>query len=132
MMGGARYMFLTHRDDIEDHMKWSKRLGCDRIIHSEEVDASTAEVECKLEGNGPWKLADDLELIHTLGHTKGSPKQPGGYECGYVVMRYMKEIFEDKEMKFITKWVAKTRKCYTREELDEVRFETLQYVQEFV
>ncbi|KAL8105609.1 uncharacterized protein LOC141678410 [Apium graveolens] len=72
MMGGARYMFLTHRDDIADHMKWSKRLGCDRIIHSEEVDASTAEVECKLEGNGPWKLADDLELIHTPGHTKGS------------------------------------------------------------
>ncbi|XP_074360022.1 uncharacterized protein LOC141700134 [Apium graveolens] len=72
MMGGARYIFLTHRDDIADHMKWSKRLGCDRIIHSEEVDASTAEVECKLEGNGPWKLADDLEFIHTLGHIKGS------------------------------------------------------------
>ncbi|KAL8148621.1 hypothetical protein AgCh_005833 [Apium graveolens] len=76
MMGGARYIFLTHRDDIADHMKWSKRLGCDRIIHSEEVffqklvDASTAEVECKLEGNGPWKLADDLEFIHTLGHIK--------------------------------------------------------------
>lgn len=28
---------LLIRDDIADHMKWSKRLGCDRIIHSEEV-----------------------------------------------------------------------------------------------
>lgn len=72
MMGGARYMFLTHRDDIADHMKWSKRLSCDRIIHSEEVDASTADVERKLHGSGPWNLADDLELIHTPGHTKGS------------------------------------------------------------
>ncbi|XP_074355676.1 uncharacterized protein LOC141695319 [Apium graveolens] len=67
-----------------------------------------------------------------IKNLSGSPKQPGEYECGYVVMRYMKDIFEDKEMKFITKWATKTRKCYTKEELDEVRFETLQYVQEFV
>ncbi|KAL8113768.1 hypothetical protein AgCh_020895 [Apium graveolens] len=67
-----------------------------------------------------------------IKNLSGSPKQPGGYECGYVVMRYMKDIFEDKKMKFITKWAAMTQKCYTKEELDEVRFETLQYVQEFV
>ncbi|KAL8092323.1 hypothetical protein AgCh_034574 [Apium graveolens] len=32
----------------------------------------------------------------------GSPKQPGGSECGYVVMRYMKDIYEDKEIKFLS------------------------------
>ncbi|KAL8092892.1 hypothetical protein AgCh_034950 [Apium graveolens] len=34
---------------------------------------------------------------------KGCPKQPGGHECGYVVMCYMKEIIEDMEQKFISK-----------------------------
>ncbi|KAL8147496.1 hypothetical protein AgCh_004988 [Apium graveolens] len=33
----------------------------------------------------------------------GSPKQPGGVECGYVVIRYMKEIIEDREISFTSK-----------------------------
>ncbi|XP_074364814.1 uncharacterized protein LOC141705829 [Apium graveolens] len=40
---------------------------------------------------------------------EGSPKQPGGVECGYVVMRHMKEIIEDKEISFTSK-ATKTRK----------------------
>ncbi|KAK1368671.1 hypothetical protein POM88_034763 [Heracleum sosnowskyi] len=43
-----------------------------------------------------------------------------------------KDIFEDKDMKFIAKWAAKTRKSYKREELDDVRFETLGHIQGFV
>lgn len=42
------------------------------VCLSQKVDASTAEVECKLDGTGPWNLADDLELIHTPGHTRVS------------------------------------------------------------
>ncbi|KAL8118050.1 hypothetical protein AgCh_015809, partial [Apium graveolens] len=49
----------------------------------------------------------------------GSPKQPGGVECGYVVMRYMKEIIKDMEISFTSKWATKTRKSYTLEELDQ-------------
>ncbi|KAK1396081.1 hypothetical protein POM88_005944 [Heracleum sosnowskyi] len=65
-------------------------------------------------------------------YLSGSPKQPGGTECGYVVMRYMTDIFEDKEMKFITRLATKTRKSYKREELDDVRLETLGHIQGFV
>ncbi|KAF3641983.1 CASP-like protein, putative isoform 1 [Capsicum annuum] len=72
MLGGARYMFLTHSDDIADHEKWSNHLGCERILHSLEVDHSTAAVEIKLEGSGPWSLSDDVTLVHTPGHTEGS------------------------------------------------------------
>eukprot|EP00262_Sarcandra_glabra_P009895 TRINITY_DN2471_c0_g1_i2.p1 TRINITY_DN2471_c0_g1~~TRINITY_DN2471_c0_g1_i2.p1 ORF type:complete len:350 (-),score=32.86 TRINITY_DN2471_c0_g1_i2:561-1610(-) len=72
MLGGARYMFLSHKDDVGDHEKWSKRLNCDRIIHSEEVQASTADVEMKLYGKGPWSLGSDFEIIFTPGHTEGS------------------------------------------------------------
>ncbi|KAK1380309.1 hypothetical protein POM88_027053 [Heracleum sosnowskyi] len=37
-----------------------------------------------------------------------------------------------EDMKFIAKWAAKTRKSYKREELDDVRFETLGHIQGFV
>ncbi|XP_074378032.1 uncharacterized protein LOC141719553 [Apium graveolens] len=33
----------------------------------------------------------------------GCPKQPSGTECGYVVMRYMKDLIEDQEMKLLDK-----------------------------
>ncbi|XP_030526688.1 uncharacterized protein LOC115738250 [Rhodamnia argentea] len=72
MLGGVHTMFLTHKDDIADHKKWRERLGCYRILHSDDLEVSTAEVEIKLEGRGPWNLGRDIELIHTPGHTEGS------------------------------------------------------------
>ncbi|GAB2275224.1 hypothetical protein Dimus_009985 [Dionaea muscipula] len=72
LLGGVRFMFLTHKDDIADHEKWSNRFNCERILHSTEVQASTAGVERKLEGTGPWSLYPDIELVHTPGHTEGS------------------------------------------------------------
>lgn len=71
-LGGVRYMFLTHKDDIADHDKWSRRFACTRILHSEEVGQSTTDVEWKLHGEGPWSIGDDFKLIHTPGHTEGS------------------------------------------------------------
>jgi len=71
-MGGVRYMFLTHKDDVADHEKWSKRFRCDRILHSKDIEFSTADVEIKLEGNGPWNLGRDIELVYTPGHSEGS------------------------------------------------------------
>ncbi|XP_074356488.1 uncharacterized protein LOC141696210 [Apium graveolens] len=62
----------------------------------------------------------------------GSPKQPGGTECAYIVMRYMKEIINDTRLTFTTKWLQKTRMCYTKEKLDEVRVEALGYIQEHI
>jgi len=69
-LGGARYMFLTHIDDVADHRKWAERLKCERIIHSGDVEEGTADVERKLDGNGPWNIGTDFELIHTPGHTQ--------------------------------------------------------------
>ncbi|GAB2215254.1 hypothetical protein Droror1_Dr00019635 [Drosera rotundifolia] len=63
---------VLRRGDIADHEKWSKRLNCERILHSTEVQESTFGVERKLEGTGPWSLWPDIDLIHTPGHTEGS------------------------------------------------------------
>ncbi|BFG35356.1 hypothetical protein CerSpe_216300 [Prunus speciosa] len=58
----------------------------------------------------------------------GTPKQPTNTECGYFVMRYMKEIIEDKNLEFASKW-SKTNDCtYTQNQIDEVRSEWADYV----
>lgn len=71
-------------------------------------------------------------------------------------MRYMKDLIEDQEMKlldkvyfllflilwillfswlrndiglFVFQWASKSRKSYTEEDLDIVRYETLDYIQ---
>lgn len=75
-LGGARYMVLSHRDDVRDHAKWAAVLGCTRVIHETECNEpqGTDACETKLTGEGPWKLDDnddDVTLIFTPGHTVG-------------------------------------------------------------
>lgn len=74
-LGGVKFMFLTHRDDVADHAKWAKALGAQRILHAKETNAQqgTDQVEVKLEGEGPWQLPDgsaDFEIVFTPGHTE--------------------------------------------------------------
>ena len=71
-MGGARYLFLTHGDDVADHQAWRDRLGCERILHAGDVGRSTRGVERILAGEAPVALAPDLEIVPVPGHTEGS------------------------------------------------------------
>jgi glyoxylase-like metal-dependent hydrolase (beta-lactamase superfamily II)/ferredoxin len=71
-LGGVRWMFLTHRDDVADHRRFRERFGCERILHARDVDPGTRDVERKLEGEEPQRLADDLLAIPVPGHTAGS------------------------------------------------------------
>lgn len=70
-MGGVKYMLLTHHDDIADHQKFRERFGCDRILHTDEITASTRDVEIKLTGEEAIALTPDLLIIPVPGHTKG-------------------------------------------------------------
>ncbi|KAJ7300207.1 hypothetical protein O6H91_Y037800 [Diphasiastrum complanatum] len=70
-LGGVQYMFLSHRDDVADHARWHKRYHCTRILHTIELQPTTADVEIKLEGTGPWDLGPEIDLIFTPGHTEG-------------------------------------------------------------
>ena len=83
-LGGAAFLFLTHRDDVADHARWASRLGARRIMHSLECDAGqgTDAVEAKLQGAGPWTLRDcrqegeeragdgDVVFVLQPGHTE--------------------------------------------------------------
>lgn len=67
-LGGVRWMFLTHQDDVADHAKFRERFGCDRVMHA---DDAGFEVERMIEGKDPVPLSDDLLVIPTPGHTAG-------------------------------------------------------------
>lgn len=70
-MGGIRYLYLTHRDDVADHQKFHDHFGCERILHKDEITQGTRGVEVQLSGSDPVQLTSDLLIIPVPGHTKG-------------------------------------------------------------
>lgn len=71
-LGGVRWMFLTHRDDVADHRRFAAHFRCERILHEADRSHETADVERLLTGTEPEALAPGLTLIPTPGHTRGS------------------------------------------------------------
>lgn len=69
-LGGIRYIFLTHIDDIAGHENFARHFGAERIMHTAESSASLMEI--RIEGNAVLSFANDLDIIPTPGHTKGS------------------------------------------------------------
>ena len=81
-LGGIKYMYLTHQDDVADHQKFQQHFKCDRILHSDDIQPSTREVEIKLSGTQTVELAPDLLIIPVPGHSKG-----------HTVLLYQKFLF---------------------------------------
>ncbi|HEY9231609.1 MAG TPA: MBL fold metallo-hydrolase, partial [Blastocatellia bacterium] len=70
-MGGVRWMFLTHRDDVADHRQWAAHFKAERVMHRDDITRATAAVERQITGQQATPLADDLLVIPTPGHTRG-------------------------------------------------------------
>lgn len=71
-MGGIRWMYLTHKDDIAEHQKFHDRYGCDRIIHEDDMVRGLEGAEMVIRGDQPIILGDGLTIIPVPGHTRGS------------------------------------------------------------
>jgi len=71
-LGGVRFMFLTHHDDVADHEQFHKHFGCERVLHEADARWALKSVERKLTGEGPWPIAPDVKIIGVPGHTRGS------------------------------------------------------------
>ncbi len=70
-MGGIKYMYLTHRDDVADHQKFHNRFACNRILHSDDITSGTKDVEIQLSGDETIEFADDILIIPVPGHSQG-------------------------------------------------------------
>jgi glyoxylase-like metal-dependent hydrolase (beta-lactamase superfamily II)/ferredoxin len=69
-LGGARIMFLTHKDDVADHTSFAEKFSLRRIMH-ERDGASRHGMEQIIEGQEAVRLDQDLTLIPVPGHTRG-------------------------------------------------------------
>jgi glyoxylase-like metal-dependent hydrolase (beta-lactamase superfamily II)/ferredoxin len=69
-MGGLRYIFLTHRDDVAEAQKYADQFQAQRIIHEQDQDAQPG-AEIILRGMGLQELVPGFQIIPTPGHTEG-------------------------------------------------------------
>lgn len=69
-LGGLKYIFLTHRDDVADAAKYARHFDAQRIIHRDELP-SQPDAEIVLEGAESQELAQGIMAIPTPGHTRG-------------------------------------------------------------
>ena len=70
-LGPVKWLVLTHRDDVADHEQWAQRLGCQRVLHQDDVSGGTRSVEIQPAGIEPLDLAPGLRFIPVPGHTRG-------------------------------------------------------------
>jgi glyoxylase-like metal-dependent hydrolase (beta-lactamase superfamily II)/ferredoxin len=70
--GGVDLMFLTHRDDVAEHAKFSRHFGCRRVLHRADLERDTAGVELVLEGDAPIRFDPEVTFLPVPGHTRGS------------------------------------------------------------
>ena len=70
-MGGIRYIFLTHEDDVADAARYAKRFGATRIIHREDA-AAMPDAEWIVDGTEMVQLNPEFRMIPVPGHTPGS------------------------------------------------------------
>jgi glyoxylase-like metal-dependent hydrolase (beta-lactamase superfamily II)/ferredoxin len=69
-LGGIKYIFLTHRDDVADAAKYADMFKAQRIIHKWDLDAQP-DSEIVISGEDATEIADSFKIIPVPGHTKG-------------------------------------------------------------
>jgi glyoxylase-like metal-dependent hydrolase (beta-lactamase superfamily II)/ferredoxin len=69
-LGGLRRIFLSHKDDVADHARYSARFHAPRVMHADD-NAARHGVEQIISGTQPVRLDDELTIIPTPGHTRG-------------------------------------------------------------
>lgn len=69
-MGGLKYIFLSHRDDVADADKYSKEFSAKRIIHEADLSAQPG-AEIVLQGEENSVYEKDFLVIPTPGHSRG-------------------------------------------------------------
>ena len=69
-MGGLKYIFLTHEDDVAEADKYAAHFKARRIIHTDALSAEP-DAEIVIKDSTPPLIVPGFEIITTPGHTKG-------------------------------------------------------------
>jgi glyoxylase-like metal-dependent hydrolase (beta-lactamase superfamily II)/ferredoxin len=122
-MGGIKYIFLTHQDDVADASRYAEKFGAQRIIHKTELQAQP-DAELVIDGEAPHEVAPEFLIIPVPGHTQG-----------HMVLLYrQKYLFTgdhlayDKELKHLMAfrrhcWYSWEKQTESMEKLASYKFE---------
>lgn len=69
-LGGVRYIFLTHRDDVADAKLFAQHFDAPRIIHKRDL-SSQPDAELVIDGTDAIEFSDGFKIIPSPGHTAG-------------------------------------------------------------
>ncbi len=70
LMGGVRKMFLSHSDDVADHVRFAEEFACERIMHADD-GATRLGIDWIFKGREATRIDHELVAIPTPGHTRG-------------------------------------------------------------
>ncbi|MDQ5965086.1 MAG: fold metallo-hydrolase [Cyanobacteriota bacterium erpe_2018_sw_39hr_WHONDRS-SW48-000098_B_bin.30] len=100
-LGGIRYIFLTHQDDVAEADRYATEFGAMRIIHRADLN-SQPKSELVIDGDDTIEFAAEFQIIPVPGHTRG-----------HMVLLYKsKYLFTGDHL------------CYDRDEKDLYAFRT--------
>lgn len=69
-LGGIKYLFLTHQDDVAEASRYATEFGAKRIIHRREISAQP-DAEIVIDGTEPIEFAREFIIVPVPGHTRG-------------------------------------------------------------
>lgn len=70
-LGGIRYIFLSHQDDVAEAARYAKTFGATRIIHQADSHVMT-DAEKIINGENEVQVEHEFLCIPVPGHTAGS------------------------------------------------------------
>ena len=70
-LGGLKYVFLSHEDDVADAARYASRFNATRIVHVNDA-AAMPGAEWIVEEDFPIQVGPDFHMIPVPGHTPGS------------------------------------------------------------
>ncbi len=70
-MGGIKFIFLSHEDDVAEAARYASRFHATRIIHADDAEAMPG-AEWIVNEFCPFQLGHDFLIIPVPGHTPGS------------------------------------------------------------
>ncbi len=70
-LGGIKYIYMTHKDDIGEYTKFQEYFNAQTIFHEDDFNKKITTADIILRGQEDFMLDDDVTIIPVVGHTKG-------------------------------------------------------------
>lgn len=71
LLGGIKYIYLTHKDDIGEYLKFKEYFNAQVIFHEGDFCSRIRSADITLRGEEDYILDDEVKILSIPGHTKG-------------------------------------------------------------